>query len=641
MIRILFFVVLVLALAFGFAWLADRPGDLSINWQGREIEMSLMAAVTMIVSLIAAIMITWWLIRTILYSPRTLARYFRANKRDRGYQALSTGLLAAGSGDAATARKMNKRTKGLLNADQEPLIHLLDVQAALIEGRHEEARKLFEAMSEDPETKLLGLRGLYLEAQRQGAGEAAQHYAEKAADEAPHLPWAGAAALSYRTREGKWDEALKLLDRQRQAGTVQVAEVARTKAVLLTARARDHVDSDPSSARDDALAALKLAPGFPPAAVVAAKALLRQDNLRKAARTLEAAWKHNPHPEIAETYVRARVGDTAADRLKRAERLEKHKPLHPLSLEVVARAALEAHRFDLAREKAEASARLQPCEGIFLLLADIEEAETDDQGRVRHWLSQAVRAPRDPAWTADGYVSESWEPVSPVSGKLDAFEWKVPVEQLAGPSIDNEPPAQVFDRAMASLPPITRAPKPRPAPVSNGATASVAPVADKQAGASPSADKPAEAGGKLRTANTNSGPVIESDTVADSKQQAAPVSGSAGKPADNARTKPKQDSAVAAVSPAKDTPDDTAAAEAKVKVADPDPADNSGKAGAAGLKPAEPGTSKKPVQVAAKADEDPEADAKAKEAAFLTHRPDDPGIDGNDEPEKPGRFRLF
>jgi len=175
MIRLLFYVVLVSALAFGFSWLADRPGDLTINWQGRDIEMSLMAAVTMIVSLIAAIMISWWLIRTILMSPRTVARYFRANKRDRGYQALSTGLLAAGSGDAAMARKMNKRTKGLLKADQEPLIHLLDVQAALIEGRHDEARKLFEAMAEDPETKLLGLRGLYLEAQRQGADEAAQH----------------------------------------------------------------------------------------------------------------------------------------------------------------------------------------------------------------------------------------------------------------------------------------------------------------------------------------------------------------------------------------------------------------------------------------------------------------------------------
>jgi HemY protein len=74
---------------------------------------------------------------------------------------------------------------------------------------------------------------------------------------------------------------------------------------------------------------------------------------------------------------------------------------------------------------------MQPREGAYLLLADIEEAESGDQGRVRQFLSKAVRAPRDPAWVADGYVSDRWMPVSPITGKLDAFEWRVPVERLA------------------------------------------------------------------------------------------------------------------------------------------------------------------------------------------------------------------
>jgi HemY protein len=73
---------------------------------------------------------------------------------------------------------------------------------------------------------------------------------------------------------------------------------------------------------------------------------------------------------------------------------------------------------------------MQPREGAYLLLADIEEAETGDQGRVRQHLARAVRAPRDPAWVADGFVSDRWAPVSPVTGRLDAFEWRVPVERL-------------------------------------------------------------------------------------------------------------------------------------------------------------------------------------------------------------------
>jgi HemY protein len=51
---------------------------------------------------------------------------------------------------------------------------------------------------------------------------------------------------------------------------------------------------------------------------------------------------------------------------------------------------------------------------------------------VREWLAQAVKAPRDPAWTADGVVSAQWAPASPVTGRLNAFEWKVPLTAITG-----------------------------------------------------------------------------------------------------------------------------------------------------------------------------------------------------------------
>ena len=65
MVRILVFALFVLALAAGFAWLADRPGELSIIWQGQRADMSLMVAATLVVSLIAAVMVSWWIGRVI------------------------------------------------------------------------------------------------------------------------------------------------------------------------------------------------------------------------------------------------------------------------------------------------------------------------------------------------------------------------------------------------------------------------------------------------------------------------------------------------------------------------------------------------------------------------------------------------
>jgi HemY protein len=63
-------------------------------------------------------------------------------------------------------------------------------------------------------------------------------------------------------------------------------------------------------------------------------------------------------------------------------------------------------------------------------------------------MARALNARRDPAWTADGFVSDRWLPVSPVTGRLDAFEWKDPLagRDHAGAMIDAE------QRAMLDAP---------------------------------------------------------------------------------------------------------------------------------------------------------------------------------------------
>ncbi len=439
MLRVLFYLAIVAALGFGFAWLADRPGELDVTFAGNHYNVPLITAVAGIVAIVAAILILWWLIKSIIQSPYTLRRHFRARKRDRGYQSLSTGLIAAGAGDAEAARRMTKQAGKLLSSDQEPLIKLLEAQTAMLEGRTEDARKGFEAMVEDPETRLLGLRGLYIEAQRVGALDAARHYAAEAAQQAPQLEWASSAMMGQLCAECDWDAALKLVDARKQALAHSKDVVKKERAALLTAKAMAVVDVDHAQAKALALDANKLAPDLVPAAVVAARALFADGDVRKGSKTLEAAWKRFPHPDIASTYVYARSGDTAQDRLKRAKHLVSLRSNNPEGSLALARAAYEAGDYRLARDNAEQVLRASPRESAYLLLADIEEAETGDQGKVREWLARAVKAPRDPAWTADGYVSEQWSPVSPVTGRLNSFEWKVPLVELA-PAIEAERP---------------------------------------------------------------------------------------------------------------------------------------------------------------------------------------------------------
>lgn len=430
MIRVLFYLVVIFALGLGFAWLADRPGDMVVTFQGYQYQVSLTVAAVAVVAIVAAVMILWWLLKSIWNSPHTISRYFRVRRRDRGYQALSTGMIAAGAGDGALARRKNKEAAKLISSDQEPLIQLLDAQASLLEGDHDGARQKFEAMLDDPEMRLLGLRGLYLEAERLGDRNAARHYAGRAAEIAPQLAWASESTLEELTEHGDWDGALKLVEAQKSTRQIERDVANRRRAVLLTAKAQALMDSDANAARAAALEANRLEPEFVPAAIAAARALFRQDDIRKGSKVLEAAWKAEPHPDIAELYTHARSGDAPGDRLARARRLLEIKRNHPESSLAVARAALDAQDFETARREAEAAIRMDPREGAYLLLADIEEAETGDQGKVRQLLARAVKAPRDPIWVADGVVSERWMPVSPASGKLDAFVWRAPAERL-------------------------------------------------------------------------------------------------------------------------------------------------------------------------------------------------------------------
>lgn len=438
MLRVLLFVGIVFALGLGFAWLADVPGEVVLTIDNKAITVPLMVAGVGIVATIVAFMLAWWLIKIIFTSPQRMQRFFRARRRDRGYQSLSTGIIAAGAGDSAAARKMLKQAGGLLDSTTEPLLLLLDAQATMLEGDHNAARKKFEAMLEDPETRILGLRGLYMEAQRLGEREAQRHYAEKAAELAPQLNWASKAALDLKTADGDWDGAIRLLEKQKSTKQITKEEANRKRAVLLTALAQTNLEANPSKAKSAGLEAHKLAPEFAPAAVVAAEAAFRMNETRRGVKVLETTWRKAPHPDVALAYVNARPGDSAADRLKRAQRLAELKPNNIESNMIVGQIAMAASEFNIARKAVAAVLRDEPRESAFMLMADIEDAETSNQGKVREWLSRAVRAQRDPAWTSDGYVSEKWAPFSPITGKLDAFEWKVPVEKIGGAMIEND-----------------------------------------------------------------------------------------------------------------------------------------------------------------------------------------------------------
>ena len=262
MIRVALYLILIGAIAYGVALLADRPGDVVVTWQGLRIETSLLVLGAAILAAVVVLSFILGLIRWITRSPVMLARLLRNRRGVRAYEAISHGLIAVGAGDIAAAQRFTTEVQRL--APGEPLALLLSAQAAQLGGDRDAAERAFRTMAARPDTKALGLHGLFIEAQRRNDAAGARAYAEEAARIAPALGWAGTAVLEARCRDGDWTGALDLLEQQRRM--LDKASYRRRRAVLLTARALAIEDRDRDAAKEFALEANKLAPDLVPSA---------------------------------------------------------------------------------------------------------------------------------------------------------------------------------------------------------------------------------------------------------------------------------------------------------------------------------------------------------------------------------------
>ncbi|OYU72057.1 MAG: heme biosynthesis protein HemY, partial [Alphaproteobacteria bacterium PA3] len=172
-------------------------------------------------------------------------------------------------------------------------------------------------------------------------------------------------------------------------------------------------DSDKPRALEFALRAHKLDPALVPAALVAARVLITQASTRKASKMLKETWILSPHPDLADVQAHLIPGDGPDARLDRVRDLLKEDKGGLEGAVALARAAIRAQRWDMARDALQPYVDNRPQARVCALMADIEEAQ-GDKGRAREWLARALTAPRDPIWVSDGVASPRWTPVSPV-----------------------------------------------------------------------------------------------------------------------------------------------------------------------------------------------------------------------------------
>lgn len=428
MLRLIFFLTSAAALAWGVVWVSDNPGLVSFNWGGWQVETSagVFGGLALALIIASALMYRFWLFLT--RAPSRISGAMKERRSQKGYKALTKGMVAVAAGDAIEAKRQVGKADGLLG--EPPLTLLLKAQAAQLNGDESAAETFFKAMLDDSEMEFLGLRGLVNQAVKRSDDPGALEYARRAQALNPKSTWMADTLSGLEARTGHWDAAGVALARADKLKALPKAESRHHQAVALLAQS-----VEAQTANDDAKA-LKFAEkavaqdsGLTPAALHLARLYVKGNKPRKAKGVVEKAWGAAPHPDLMVLYFDATGAEDGMKKVTAAQTLLALNPTSADSHIAMAVAGLEAKLWGQARTHLQGA--LDAGRGtrtVFTLMARLEEEDRGDKDLARSWLARAASAAADPAWvcTDCGHVEAHWLPHCPKCQGFDTLAWKAP-----------------------------------------------------------------------------------------------------------------------------------------------------------------------------------------------------------------------
>ncbi|NNE52031.1 MAG: heme biosynthesis protein HemY [Sulfitobacter sp.] len=434
LIKIILFVAVVAALAWGAGYLLEAQGGVQVTLMGTEYSFGplqsviavalLLIAVWLFLKVLSLLLATWKFLNG---DDTALSRYFDRNRERKGFDALSEGLMALASGEGKLALAKAHKAGRYLN--KPDVTNLLTAQAAEMAGDQRQAEETYRKLVEKEQTRFVGVRGIMKQKLAQGDTETALKLAEKAFALKPRHVETGDTLLQLQAEKEDWAGARKTLSAKLKNGHLPRDVHKRRDAVLALSQARDVIAEGKSiEAREAAIEANRLSPDLVPAAVMAARAYIEQGKSRYAARLLTKAWSVHPHPDLAAAFAEIQPDEKPAQRIKRFQSLTKAKPDHPETKMLKAELHIADEDFPAARRALGNLVETDPTARSVTLMAAIERGEGASDTVVKGWLARALTVPRGPQWICDNcqHIHAEWKPVCENCHSFDTLAWKTP-----------------------------------------------------------------------------------------------------------------------------------------------------------------------------------------------------------------------
>lgn len=432
--KIVVFIALVAIAAIGAGHLMEMDGGVRIVMAGQEYNLTPINAVVALIVLVIGIWILLKLaslliaiLRFINGDETAISRYFDRNRQQKGYKALSEGMMALASGEGELAMSKASRAERYLRKPE--LTNLITAQAAEMSGNRRKAEEVYKRLLKNERTRFVGVRGILKQKLAEGDTDTALKLAETAFALKPKHSEVQDTLLQLQAQKEDWKGARQTLNAKLKHGTLPRDVHKRRDAVLALSEARDILDEgNDIEAREAAIEANRLSPDLVPAAVLAARGYIEKGSKRYAVRVVKKAWDARPHPDLASVFAEIEPDESPAERLKRFAKLLRVHPDHRESKLLEAELHIAAEDFPAARRALGDLAETDPDARALTIMAAVERGEGASDAVVKGWLARALSAPRGPQWVCDNchHIHSDWVPACDNCQSFDTLSWTTP-----------------------------------------------------------------------------------------------------------------------------------------------------------------------------------------------------------------------
>lgn len=401
MIRLLIFLLWIVFFAVMLTLLISNRSAIAAEAFGWRMDIPAGVAALVTLALAGLVALGTSVLKDFAGAPKAARARREIEKREKGLAALTKGLEAIAAGDGAAARREAQAAAKSLGA--APVTKLIAAQAAQLAGDDVTTGEALADMLDAPETEFLALRGLYARAMRAGDHQSARAYAERAFDRRDKARWAFEAVFDLALDRNDFAAAQAALERATKSKAIAPDKAARAAAAISTAAAyASYAAGDHAPALDDAEAALKRAPGFAPAALLAARLHAARDDARRAEKLLGAAFEKSPSRALVDALDWVCANGAREDKAAALDRLAAKNPDARDALFASARARLLLGDASAAASIAAQILRSSATARAFALMAEAQSALAGDIA-AHQWMARAATAPADDAPTAESF----------------------------------------------------------------------------------------------------------------------------------------------------------------------------------------------------------------------------------------------